>query len=158
MAAHSRVPASPTVSLTEEAAAAQAAAGGDLRIAQAVEIVTAYARLLEDGARQRGIVADAGALPYPKETIKWALLVLMAAIPEAARREALRAGFVALSEWQVHADFAAGFDSTRLRRRIDPLALAKEFAAARTPEDRWNAAAREDQAALVEELRRRGLW
>jgi len=70
----------------------------------------------------------------------------------------LKAAFIALSEFQTHADYAQGFDSTRLRKRIDPLALAKEFAAHRTPEDRWNAAARAEQAALIEELRRRGFW
>lgn len=142
--------------LIDDAAAALAAAGGDLRIAQALEIARAYGAALE--ARAPGVVADTAALPYPKESIKWALLLLMGAIADPAAREPLKAGFVALAEWQAHADFAAGFDSMRLRRRLDPLALAQEFAAMRTPEDRWNAAARDEQAALVAELRRRELW
>ena len=131
----------------------------DLRIEQALEIARAYGETLEDPRRARGAIADIGELPYPKDTIKWALLILLAAIADPSRREPLKVGYVALAEWQAHADFEAGaFDSTRLRRKIDPLALAKEFAAGRTPQDRWAEAARAEQAALIAELRRKGFW
>ncbi len=131
----------------------------DLRIEQALEIARAYGETLEDSRRVRGAIADIGELPYPKDTIKWALLVLLAAITDSGGREPLKVGYVALAEWQVHADFEAGaFDSTRLRKKIDPLALAKEFAARRTPADRRAEAAREEQATLIAELRRKGFW
>jgi hypothetical protein len=146
------------VTLYDDARAALGPAGADLRIAQALEIVQAYGELLERAPPRPSTVADTAALPYPKDTIKWALLIVMGAIAEAPRRERLKAAFVALCEWQTHAHYMQGFDSTRLRKRIDPLALAKEFAAQRTPEDRWNAAARAEQAALIDELRRRGFW
>lgn len=124
--------------LFEETRSALAAGSKtDLRIEQALEIARAYGEILEDSGRVRGAIADIGELPYPKDTIKWALLVLLAAITDPGRREPLKVGYVALAEWQAHADFEAGaFDSTRLRKKIDPLALAKEFAARRTPQDR----------------------
>jgi len=145
------------VTLHDDARAAIPPGGGDLRVEQALEIVRAYGEALESAPPGRAI-ADTAALPYPKDSIKWALLVVMGAIAEAPRRERLKAAFIALSEWQTHADFAHGFDSTRLRKRIDPLALAKEFAARRTPEDRWSDAARDEQVQLIAELKRRGFW
>ena len=146
------------VTLYHDARAALGPGGHDIRIEQALEIVQAYGDALESSPPRPGVVADTAALPDPKDTIKWALLIVLGASAEAPRRERLKAAFIALSEFQTHADYAQGFDSTRLRKRIDPLALAKEFAAQRTPEDRWNAAARAEQAALVDELRRRGFW
>ena len=145
--------------LFEQARAALAGAStADLRIGQALEIARAYGEVLENPGRARGAIADVGELPYPKDTIKWALLMLLAAISDSAQREPLKVGYVALAEWQAHADFEAGFDSTRLRRKIDPLALAKEFAARRTPQDRCAEAARDEQATLIAELRRKGFW
>jgi hypothetical protein len=132
--------------------------GTDLRIEQALEIVQAYGEALERSRPRPGVVADAAALAYPKDLIKWALLMVLGSMADASRREHLKAAFISLSEWQAHADYAQGFDSTRLRKRIDPLALATEFAAQRTLEDRLSAAARAEQAALIEELKRRGFW
>jgi hypothetical protein len=147
----------PWVSLNDDARAALAPGATDLRVEQAMEIVAAYSEALERVPMQAGVVADAAALPYPKDIIKWALLIVLEAA-EPSRRERLKAAFIALSEWQVHADFAQPFDSMRLRRKLDPLALAGELGARRTPEDRWKAAAREEQSALVAELKRRDFW
>ena len=147
----------PRVSLNDDARAALAPGATDLRVEQALEIVGAYSEALERVRPHAGAVADAATLPYPKDIIKWALLIVLE-VAEPARRERLKAAFVGLSEWQVHADFAQPFDSMRLRRKLDPLALAGELGARRTPEDRWRAAAREEQSALVTELKRRGFW
>ena len=146
--------------LFEQARAALAdGSKADLRIEQALEIARAYGEILEDPRRVRGTIADIGELPYPKDTIKWALLILLAAIDDPGGRESLKVGYVALAEWQAHADFETdAFDSTRLRKKIDPLALAKEFAARRTPQDRYAEAARDEQATLIAELRRKGFW
>jgi len=132
-------------------------AAGDLRIAQALEIVRAYGDAL--AARVPGNACDSAALPYPKDTIKWALLVVLGAIDDPAGRMPLKAAFVALAEWQAPAEFeSASFDSARLRRRLDPLELAREFAAHATPEQRFASAVRKESEGLIEELRRRGLW
>jgi hypothetical protein len=139
----------------------RAALGGtpDLRIAQALEIVQAYGVALERSNREPGAVADANDLPYPKDTIKWALLLLLGAIREGAAREPLKVGYVSLAEWQDRARCEAEVvDSARLRRKIDPLALAREFAERAPPEDRCIAAARAEQTVLIAELRRQGFW
>jgi hypothetical protein len=132
-------------------------AAGDLRIAQALDILEGYGRAL--AARAPGKACDPAALPYPKETIKWALLVVLGAIDDRAGREPLKLAFVSLAEWQAPADFeSATFDSSRLRRRLDPLELAREFAAHATPEQRLASAVKKESEALIEELRRRGWW
>ena len=142
--------------LFDGARAAAIAGASDLRIEQALEVVDAYGQALE---AKREPIADTRELPYPKDTIKWAMLVLLGAIGDRAQREPLRAGYVALAEWQDRAALESfGFDSARLRRRLDPLALANEFASRVTPEDRWLAASRAEQAALIGELRARGFW
>jgi hypothetical protein len=142
--------------LFEGARAAALAGASDLRIEQALQIVDAYGAALE---AKREPIADTRELPYPKDTIKWAMLVLLGAIRDAAQREPLRAGYVSLAEWQDRAALESfGFDSARLRRRLDPLALANEFASRTTAEDRWLAASRAEQSALIGELRARGFW
>jgi hypothetical protein len=146
--------------LFEDARAALAAGGqSDLRLEQALEVVRGYDETRANAPRVHGPVGDAANLPFPKDTIKWALLLVMNAIDDAAQREPLKAGFVAIAEWQDVADVeSGGFDSFRLRRKLDPLSLAKEFAARATPEDRWLAASRDEQSLLIDELRRKGLW
>jgi len=147
------------MSLHDHAAAAIAASGeADLRFEQALEILRGYDEARASMKPLHGSVADAAGLPYPKDTIKWALLLVLGAIAP-GQREPLKAGYVALADWQVAADVeSGGFDSSRLRRKLDPLALAREFAARASPGDRWIAAARDEATALVEELRRKGLW
>ena len=138
---------------------AQTAAVHDLRIDEAIGIVRAYGELLERARHEADFVSDVAALPYPKETIKWALLLVLGALREPAQREPLKAGYVALAEWQSPADFEnTAFDSMRLRKKMDPLALAKEFAARATPRDRWMEASRVEQQLLIAELKRKGFW
>ena len=136
------------------------AVGGttDLRVGQALEVVRGYGEALAAVASERG-VRDEARLPYPKDMLQWALLLLLGATEDAAKREPLKAAFVSLAEWQEPARFESqAFDSARLRRKLDPLALAREFAAHATPESRATEAVRAEQAALIAELRRRGLW
>ena len=139
--------------------AANEAAMRDLRVGQALGVVQAYGESLDRSRHEPGFVSDAADLPYPKETIKWALLLLLAALRDPAQREPLKAGYVALAEWQSPADFeSATFDSNRLRKKMDPLALAKEFASRATPRGRWMEASRAEQQLLIAELKRKGFW
>jgi hypothetical protein len=143
----------------DDGARAALAGSADLRVAEALQIAGAYGEALEHAARDAAGVAAEEQLPYPKDTIKWALLILLAALRDAADREPLKAAYVSLAEWQDAARFeTASFDSMRLRRKLDPLELAREFAALATPHDRLKEAARAEQQQLVGELRRRGFW
>ena len=142
-------------------ARAAALAGGkpDLRMEQALEVLGAYEGAQAHRKPEYASVADAAGLPYPKETIKWALLLLLGAIADPAQREPLKAAYMSIADWQLREDVeTGGFDSARLRRKLDPLALAQELAARATPEDRWLAASRDEQALLIDELKRRGFW
>jgi len=139
--------------------AANEAAAHDLRLGQALGVVRAYGESLDRSRHEPGYVSDAAELPYPKETIKWALLLFLAALRDPAQRESLKAAYVALAEWQSPADFeTAAFDSMRLRKKMDPLALAKEFASRATPRSRWIEASRAEQQVLIAELKRKGFW
>ena len=144
----------------EQARTALLAAGQvDLRIEQALEVLRAFDEARAQVKREHGPVGDADALPYPKDTIKWAILLLLGAIADPREREPLKAAYVSVAEWQPRAQVeSAGFDSSRLRHKLDPLALAQELAAYATPADRWLAASRDEQARLIEELKRRGFW
>jgi hypothetical protein len=147
------------MSLHDHARAAVAASGkGDLRLEEALEILRGYDDALANKKPRHGSVADAADLPFPKETIKWALLLAMDAVaPE--QREPLKVAYMSIAEWQLAEEVeSAGFDSMRLRRKLDPLSLAKEFAARATPASRWTTAAREEQSTLIDELRRKGFW
>lgn len=148
------------MTLHDHARAAVLAGGNaDLRIGQALEVLRAFDEARAEGLRESAAALNAERLPYPKDTIKWALLVLLGAIERAPEREPLKAAFVSLSEWQLEADIeSGGFDSGRLRRKLDPLRLAHELAARATPADRRLAAVRDEQAALIAELRRKGFW
>jgi hypothetical protein len=147
------------MSLHDHARATVAAsAKGDFRFEQVFEILRGYDEARANMKPRHGSVADAADLPYPKETIKWALLLAMEAVaPE--QREPFKEGYLGLADWQLAEEVeSGGFDSMRLRRRIDPLALAAEFAARATPAARWTAAARDEQPLLITELRRKGFW
>jgi hypothetical protein len=148
------------MSLLDHARTAVLAAGThDLRIEQALEILGAYEGARATIPREYASVGDAARLPYPKETIQWSILLLLGAITDPVQREPLKAAYVSTAEWQALEDVEpAGFDSARLRRRIDPLSLAQELADRATPENRWLAASRGEQARLVEDLKRRGYW
>ena len=147
------------MTLHDHARAAVAAAGkADLRFEQAFDVLRGYEDARASVKPRHGSVGDAADLPYPKDIIKWALLLVLGAIPEAGR-EPLKAAYIGLADWQAAEDVeSGGFESTRLRRKIDPLTLAKEFAARANPGDRWIAAARDEQTALIDELRRKGFW
>jgi hypothetical protein len=147
------------MSLPDDAHTAALAAGRpDIRLEQALEILGAYEAARGEAKPVYGTVADASSLPYPKETIKWSLLLLLGAIPDPAQRGPLKAAYVSLADWQQREDIESGFDSWRLRRQLDPLALAQELAARATPESRWLAASRDEQVRLIGELKARGFW
>jgi len=110
--------ASPRLQDLARAAIAPRAAG-DLRLAQALEIVGAYGEAR--AARVPGSACDSASLPYPKETVKWALLVVLGAIDDPAGREPLKTAFVGLGSGRRrrtssrHRSTARGFASASIR-------------------------------------------
>jgi len=128
---------------------------------QAVEsLVHAYGAALEAfGTTKNCIVADCDRLPAPKERIKAALLVALAATQDRDMREHLKVAYVELSNFQpgvgsspVTVDFP----------RADPndheaIVAAARAVAERGPEvQRWMEIAADEASRLAEELRRAG--
>ena len=129
----------------------------DLRLQQAEEVARAYAELLGRSPADVGEVRDAHELPFAKEAIRHALLMLLAALPAPALRESLRLAYVRLADWQAAEPPVEAIDLRTARAGRDPLVLASRLAASRAPvEERRRAAAAQERSRLVEELRRHG--
>jgi hypothetical protein len=139
-------------------AAIEAMEAPDLRLRQAIEVARDYARLLERSPADPVDVPDIEELPCAKDAIKHALFTLLARVPDAILREPLRLAYIRLADWQeAQAPPPPAIDLRNARSGRDPLRMASQLAAARTPPgERRRAAAREERTRLVEELRRRG--
>jgi hypothetical protein len=129
----------------------------DLRLRQALDVAREYAALLEQSPADALEVPDVAQLPCAKDAIKHALLTLLACTPQGLR-EPLELAYIRLADWQdAQAPPVAPIDLRSARTGRDPLRMASQLAAARTPPaERRLAAAREERARLIEELRRLG--
>lgn len=120
------------------------------------EIVSAYGTVLETGPVP-GTVADERELPYPKQTIKQALLVLLKATTDPQMRGNLKAGYICLSDWQQGVGpNRVGFDISKIAQTGDALSIAKRIAATEEAAKPWLAKAEEENKILVADLREMG--
>ncbi|MBI3373736.1 MAG: hypothetical protein HY017_18590 [Betaproteobacteria bacterium] len=120
------------------------------------EIVSAYSAILENGPVP-GTVADERELPYPKQTIRQALLVLLKTTTDPQMRGNLKAGYVCLADWQQGVGpHRVGFDITKLDQTGDALSIATRIAATEESAKKWLAKADIEQKSLVSELREMG--
>jgi hypothetical protein len=132
-------------------------ATGDLRMRQAGEVARDYAELLGRSSAEAAEVRDVHELPFAKDAIRHALLMLLAALSTPAQREPLRLAYLRLADWQPAEPPVDAVDLTSARNSRDPLELASRLAASRVPvEDRRRAAVVRERTRLVEELRREG--
>jgi hypothetical protein len=130
----------------------------DLRLRQALDVARDYAALLERSSADPVDVPDMAELPCAKDAIKHALLTLLARTPDATLREPVRLAYIRLADWQdAQPPLSTPIDLRSARSGRDPLLMASQLAAARTPPgERRRVAAREERTRLVEELRRFG--
>jgi hypothetical protein len=128
----------------------------DLRLRQAREVVEVYGELLARSPADA--VYDAAELPCAKEAIKHSLVMLLRLEGDALSREALRIAFLRLADWQpLELAPAVGIDIANPRNAGNPLEFASRLAANRAPTlDKRRAAAREERAVALQELRRLG--
>ena len=139
------------------AAARALPSAGDLRMRQADEVASAYARLLQGSPAEPAELPEEEELPFAKEAIRHAILTLLEALAAPALREALRFAYIRLADWQPAHLPAPAIDLANPRATRDPLAMASRLAAGRGPPgERRRAAALEERGRLVEDLRRRG--
>lgn len=120
------------------------------------EIVSAYGTVLEAGPVP-GTVTDERELPYPKQTIKQALLILLKTTTDPQMRGNLKAGYICLSDWQQGVGpNRVGFDIRTIDQTGDALSIAKRIAATEEAAKPWLAKAEEENKTLVAELREMG--
>jgi hypothetical protein len=128
----------------------------ELDLGRCREIVSAYGTVLEKGPLP-GTVADERELPYPKKTIKEALLVLLKTTTDPQMRGNLKAGYVCLSDWQQGVGpYRVGFDISKIDQTGDALSIARCIAATEESAKSWLAKAEVEQKSLVSELREMG--
>ena len=128
----------------------------ELDLGRCREIVSAYGAVLEKGPVP-GTVADERELPYPKKTIKQALLVLLKTTTDPQIRGNLKAGYVCLSDWQQGVGpYRVGFDISKIDQTGDALSIARRIAATEESAKSWLARAEVEQKCLVSELREMG--
>lgn len=130
--------------------------GPGLDLGRCREIVSAYGAALETGPAP-GTVADERELPYPKQTIKQALLVLLKTTTDPKMRGNLKAGYICLSDWQQGVGpNRVGFDIRSIDQSGDALSIAKRLAATEEPAKPWLAKAEEENKTLIADLREMG--
>jgi hypothetical protein len=139
------------------AAARALPSAGDLRMRQADEVMSAYAALLERSPVDPAELPEEQQLPFAKDAIRHAILTLLEALGPGALREPLRLAYLRLADWQPAQLPGMAIDIANPRTTRDPLAMASHLASGRAPlGERRRAAAGQERARLVEDLRRRG--
>lgn len=117
-------------------------------IVQVQSIIQAYSRVLERSAP--GAVADASGLPYPKETIEYAILFALRVADDEDLRSYLRQAFLDLSRWQ------DGVGRGGRRSGLRASATTPGGAAASSEPDPWAAVMQTDLDRLTRKLQESG--
>jgi hypothetical protein len=125
----------------------------------AEKIVQEYGACLRSLSIPGRFVMDAGSLPHPKELIKQALILALRLETDPKQREALKSGYIMLSDWQEGVgDEPVGLDVTKMDLNADPIELAKRIHDPLDRLNKWQAVAKEEREALKSELQELGLW
>lgn len=129
----------------------------ELTVARARAIVSAYSAILEKGPVP-GTVADASELPFPKETIKRALILLLTETENPKLRGQLKAAYTFLAEWQTGVGpVRLGPDISNYDLSQGALAIAKKHKAEADAVGKWLAVADAEREMLARELEAWGL-
>jgi len=124
----------------------------------AVEIIQAYAKCLENRALSTSVVTDSNKLPCSKEEIKAALLVAMNANIDPAQKKHLATGYVQLADFQSGVgDKVVGLDISNIDIDADGVdALAEQVSQSQQDFDSWTLRIDAEQKLLLEELKKAG--
>ena len=120
---------------------------------QAQLIIQEHSSFMEEHAPTPGCVADANKLPYPKETIKNALITALQLSTDKDLSEILKASYIFLADWQENVgEINQGIDVTNLDLNADPKILAENILAHKAASDKWSPIIQAEQQALSDEL------
>lgn len=117
-------------------------------------VVADYGEVLETRAPAPGCVADVTELPYQKDEIKRAILMMLGVITDSQLREHLRFAYVSLADWQVGVGTRhLGLDITKIDRNklIDD--RAKEVLEKGDEMKMWLPIIEAERNALLRELK-----
>lgn len=118
-----------------------------------------FGEVLATRAPSPGTVADITELPYPKNEIKRAILLMLAVTTNSQLREHLKIAYFSLANWQVGVGPThQGLDITKLDLTKPISDLAKEMVARGDQMQKWQKIAEAEQEALISELRQLGFW
>lgn len=122
-------------------------------------VVADFGECLEKRAPVPGSVADVSELPYQKDEIKVAILLMLKAIKDRQLREHLKFAYVSLANWQAGVGAKhQGLDITKLDRSKSALELAKEVVGRHEEMEKWQPKIKAEQEALIAELQQLGYW
>ena len=132
--------------------------GHPITLKDAVGIIQAYAKCLENRALSTSIVTDSKELPCSKEEIKAALLVAMNANIDPVQKKHLAIGYVQLADFQSGVgDKLVGLDISNIDIDADGVELlAEQVSQSQQDFDNWNLLVDEEQKLLLAELKKAG--
>ena len=125
----------------------------------ATAIIQAYGKVLETSAPVPGCVADESKLPYPKETIKKAIIAGLRSTEDKQMKEHFKVGYIQLADWQPDiGENDQGLDLSAIDGSQDTESLASAVLEQSSGSEAWVAIAQKEQEALKQELEELGLW
>jgi len=132
---------------------------GQLQAHDVEVIIQAYGKVLETDAPAPGFVADESKLPYPKDTIKKAIIAGLKSLGNDQMKEYLKVSYIQLADWQVGVEPTnQGLDLSAINMNQNTESLAKAVLEKSTGSENWTAKVQNEQETLKQELQELGLW
>jgi len=123
----------------------------------AMDIIEDYGEVLECSAPSSGCVADVSKLPFPKGTIKAAIITALNHIDDEQMKQHLKTAYIALADWQEGVgETDQGLDISNMDMSQDAAALAEAIVSQSESMEKWMAVHREDLNSLQSELSKLG--
>ncbi|ACV68905.1 hypothetical protein [Desulfohalobium retbaense] len=124
-----------------------------------VSIIQEYGKAIEYDAPKPGCVADENKLPFPKNTIKKAIISELKSSGNDEIKEYLKVAYIQLADWQQGVGpIDKGPDMSSIDKNQDIEDRAKAFLDQVSGSENWTAMAQKEQEALKQELQELGLW
>ena len=120
-------------------------------------VIQVYGEVLEDSAPSPGCVADVSKLPFPKDTIKAAIITALNHTYNRQMKEYLKTAYISLSGWQEGVgETDQGLDVLNMDTNQDLAALAEDIVNQSESTDKWTAVQQKDLKRLQGELSKLG--
>ena len=119
----------------------------------AANIIKAYSDVLQTQAPKPGNVADVRLLPFSKEAIKEALIIVLRDTTDPTKIERLKGSYIRLAEWQEGVgESDQGLDISKMNLNDDTEKLARQVLAHGIDREKWQSTVIDEQEKLKQEL------